>query len=546
MRKLHANGLATALAIAMVFGVTACSSDDDDAAPAADTGSASGETTETTEAPPAGEGAAVSGCSEGVEYDPDATYTYAWSGDVSSFDPDRVTSDTSELYLPPIYDSLIYATPEGEFEGQLAESFELVDDGLTLELELIEGWTFHDGTPFDAEAVKANIDRSRTLDGGYNVPALSGVTEVEVVDDGTVRVITEEGAAPLIPIFARTSGMMMSPAVFDDPAQDLNPTGGSGAFRLVEYRQGDRAVYEAVEDYWDPTAQCVAGMVITALGDDSARLNAVITGTADATFLRPGMFEQAENAADVEVMRATGGGALFLINFNTELSELDDKRVRQALNYGIDREAVNQIFGGFCAPTSVVIPPASWAVTEAQVDHYTHDPERAAELLAEAGLTDGFSLRLGVINTDTYVQVAEVVQQNLAAIGVDVQIEPAPANRVRELFSVERSLPALVTVKLADPDPAIAVADHYLVGGFHNPGGLENPELTELSGAALKGSQEERAEVYHEIHDIALEEAFSMPVCSQETRQAIRDRVQGYAIGAPGAGTNWRGVSIEA
>lgn len=540
MRHIGRKGLATALALFALVGTTACSSDDDDAAPA----DPENESAETTAAPD-GDGAALTGCGDGVDYDPEATFTYAWSGDVSSFDPDRVTSDTSELYLPPIYDTLIYVTPDGEYQGQLAESFELVDDNMALELTLIDGWTFHDGTPFDAEAVKLNLDRHRTLDGGYNVPDLAGVTDVQVVDDSTVRIVTKDGAAGLVAVLARTAGMMMSPAVFDDPAQALMPTGGSGAFRLVEYRQGDRAIYEAVEDYWDPTNQCVAGLVITALGDDSARLNAVLTGTADATFLRPGMFEQAENAAGVEVLRSTSGGALFLIDFNTQLGELGDKKVRQALNYGIDRDAINQVFGGFCAPTSVVLPSNSWAVPEGAVDHYTHDPERAKELLADAGLADGFSLRLGSINTDTYVQVAEVVQQNLAEIGVDVQIEPAPANRVRELFAIERSLPALVTVKLADPDPSITVADHYLPGGFHNPGGLENPELTELATQGLRGTEEERTDVYHEIIDLAVEEAFSMPVCSQETRQATRDRVQGYAIPAPGSGTNWRGVSIE-
>lgn len=534
-------GRGLAVVLALLVGAAACSSDDDDAAPA---GEPSAETAESTAAPE-GDTAVVTGCGEGVDYDPEATFTYAWSGDVSSFDPDRVTSDTSELYLPPIYDTLIYASPDGEYVGQLAESYELVESDLVLELKLIEGWTFHDGTPFDAEAVKLNLDRHRSLEGGYNVAALSEVTEVQVVDESTVRVVTEQGAAALIPILARTSGMMMSPAVFDDPGQDLKPTGGSGAFRLVEYRQGDRAVYEAVEDYWDPTNQCVAGIVITALGDDSARLNAVITGTADATFLRPGMFEQAENASGVEVLRATGGGALFLINFNTKLSELGDARVRRALNLGIDREGINQIFGGFCEPSSVVLPTNSWAVPEGAVEHYAHDPEQAKELLADAGLADGFSLRLGAINTDTYVQVAEVVQQNLAEIGVDVQIEPQPANRVRELFSVERSLPAVVTVKLADPDPSITVANHFLPDGFYNPGGLENPEVTELAAEGLKGSQDERSDVYHQIVELVLEDAFSMPVCSQETRQAARDHVQGYAIPAPGAGTNWRGVSIE-
>lgn len=530
-----------AVVLALLVGAAACSSDDDEAAPAEEPAA---ETTVSTEAPE-GDGAAVGGCGEGVEYDPDATFTYAWSGDVSSFDPDRVTSDTSELYLPPIYDTLIYAAPDGEYVGQLAESYELVEGDLVLELKLIDGWAFHDGTPFDAEAVKLNLDRHRSFEGGYNVAALSEVTDVQVVDESTVRIVTEKGAAALIPILARTSGMMMSPAVFDDPGQDLKPTGGSGAFRLVEYRQGDRAVYEKVEDYWDPTNQCVAGIVITALGDDSARLNAVITGTADATFLRPGMFEQAENASGVEVLRATGGGALFLINFNTKLSELGDARVRRALNLGIDREGINQIFGGFCEPSSVVLPTNSWAVPDGAVEHYAHDPEQAKELLADAGLADGFSLRLGAINTDTYVQVAEVVQQNLAEIGVDVQIEPQPANRVRELFSVERSLPAVVTVKLADPDPSITVANHFLPDGFYNPGGLENPEITDLAAEGLKGSQDERAEFYHQIVELVLEDAFSMPVCSQETRQAARDHVQGYAIPAPGAGTNWRGVSIE-
>jgi len=474
----------------------------------------------------------------------DASFTFVYSVDTTGWEPNRITTNNSFIYLAPIYDTLIHINEEAVPEPLLAESWELVEDNL-LELTLIEDWQFHDGAPFNAEAVKANLDYHRSLDGGFNVDRLSSITNVEAVDERTVRIETEGSASPLIGILGSVGGMMMSPDVLDDPEQSITPTGGSGAYRLVNYVPGSRADYERVDGYWDPDSARVKDFTFLISNDDNARLNFVITGEANSTFLRAAMVEPASDAGLQIIERPSLSS--YNINLNTERSEFGNVQVRQALNYAIDREAIgNGLLNGLCQPGAAVFPTWYWAGTD-KVDAttYARDLDRSRELLAEAGLADGFEFDLHVVNIAIYQQIAEVVQSNWAEIGVTVNIIPEDIAALADGFSISKTSDAQLSEQKGEADPSMTTAVFYLPTGLNNPGGFSNPDIERLHYEAMAGATpEERDDAYEQLIVLAAEQsAPNLTICTVTTPFTADNTVQDLPV--PADGSRWfRGVSI--
>lgn len=480
------------------------------------------------------------------EIDEGMTVTWMYSVDNTSFDPDKITTNNSQMYLYPVYDSLTHVDELGSPQPMLAESWGLIDGGKALELDLINDWSYHDGTPFDAESVKANLERSKTLPQSYNAEALESITDIEVIDEDSIRLVTEDGSAgALVSILGGSAGMMMSPAVFDKPGEDIAPTGGSGAFRMTQYAPGSSVEYTAVEDYWDPAALNMGKFVVTISGDDNARLNSVISGAADMTFLRASMYEPAKQAGLV-VCEAPSLSS-YNLTLNTDRSEFGSKEVRQAINHAIDRTAISAVTDGFCDPAVQLFPTFYYAANpDISPERYAYDPEKARELLAEAGLADGFSFDLEVINLTLYQQIAEVIQANLAEVGIEMSITPVEIAKLAEDFNVNKTADASLSEQKAEADPSILTASYYLADGFNNPGGYTTEEITRLHQEAMKGATpEERAPAYAELFDAVVEEAYpNVTLCHLTTPFVMNDQTKGVEVYAD-ASRQFRGVGKE-
>lgn len=471
-------------------------------------------------------------------------FSWMYSVDNTSFDPDGITTNNSLMYLFPVYDSLVHVNEKGEPEPMLAESWEVSEDGTELTMTLIEDWQYHDGTPFDAETVVANIERSQKP-GSFNVNPLEIVTDVEAVDDRTVRFTTEGGAGALVGVLGGAAGMMMSPEVFDDPSQDVKPTGGSGAFTMERYVSGSRVEYTAVEDYWEPEALNVSGMTFKISGDDNARLNAVSTGAADSTFLRASMYKPAKEAGLVVCEQPSLSA--YTMNLNTERSEFGSPEVRTALNHAIDRKAISAVTDGFLEPGVQMFPEWYYAASEeVGPDTYEYDPERARDLLAEAGLSDGFSFALEVVNLDLYQQIAEVIQANLAEVGIKMSITPVEIDALGEHFSVNKDVDAILFEQKAEADPSILTAAYYRPDGFNNPGGWGTAEISALEQQAKEGSTaEERSPLYADFFAAVHDEVPPHVVLGHLTTPFVmNDQAKGVEIYADGA-RQFRGVGME-
>src|SRR5690606_21746166 len=180
------------------------------------------------------------------------------------------------------YDRLVHITPDVQPIPGLATDWEFAEDGSYLEMNLRKGVTFHDGEPFNAQAVRANIERAKTVENSAVASELEVVESVKVIDPATVRFMLTGAAASLPLTLSDRAGVMISPKAFDDPDLDQQPV-GAGMFKVTDYKPNDHITYERYEKYWDPDAVRVAKNEQLIQPNSVARLYANRTGQVDCT-----------------------------------------------------------------------------------------------------------------------------------------------------------------------------------------------------------------------------------------------------------------------
>ena len=391
------------LALALMSGLllVACSGGDGSTTPTT-APEPTGTTSETETEAPLSDATIVVGANEIENWDPAATANAPIAG----------------RWMDPVYDPLVQLEQDGTYSPALALSWEFVDDGSALQMTLREGVSFHDGTAFDAEAVKANIERN--LAGDSVATQMGGITGATVVDEYTVNIDLEPGTGVTVLYgLSQTAGRMVSPAAFDQAA--TSPV-GTGPFTFVSF-ETTRATFERNPDWWgEPPAYKT--LVVQALGAGTTEwINAILAGDIDVGRLpAPSESElsQVQSAGDVVVETAPVGGFFDYVGFNRTRPPFDDPRVREAVLHAIDYEGVSAALGH--APTNQFAPPTAAYRADGVEDLYTYDVDRALELLEEAGYPDGFSVEMVTTTFGTLTPLSQIVQEALSAIGIEVEI----------------------------------------------------------------------------------------------------------------------------
>jgi peptide/nickel transport system substrate-binding protein len=344
------------------------------------------------------------------------------------------------VYMSPIYDRLVELNGDGTISPMLATAWEQAADGLSTTFELRDDVTFHDGTPFDAAVVVANVEG--VLSGGEtvalrNLQANGKVTGAEVVDDYTVRMITSE-KSDLLPYWLALSmaaGAMINPNALADPQALTTTAAGSGPYMLKEILQ-DRIVYEKNPDYWDEEvlASSADTLEIISFGTDQARLNALQSGQIDVMSLSatvPDLDQIVEsngfNRNDTTLTaRALG------VTLNLSGPPFDNPRVRQALNMAIDREAMADVIGrDSCIPTlqpmGAGFPGHVDELDGAVADYY--DPDAARAILEEEGV---LPLTINGVGGDASIitTAGQILQAFWEEIGVTFNFQVVPVTQV--------------------------------------------------------------------------------------------------------------------
>lgn len=391
----------------------------------------------------------VSGCGKTAEKTTDKApapvapkekvLVWARGGDSVGLDPANVTDGESLYVTHQIFETLVkYKDENTEVQPGLAESWETSKDGKEWTFHLRKNVKFHDGTPFNAEAVKFNFERwmdkaNPNHKGGFEYwGAMFGgfpgaVSKVEVVDDSTVKVILNKPMAPFIFNMAMPPFAIGSPAAIAKYGEDFfkNPV-GTGPFKFVEWKKDDHATVVKNMDYWGEKAK-LDKIIFRVIPDNSARLMELQSGTIDImTGVNPDDVKGIQTNPDLQLFLRPSMNVGYLA-MNNDKPNLNNVKVRQAINYAINKQAlIDAFYAGLAKPAKNPMPPSLWGYND-KVQDYGYDPAKAKALLAEAGLSKGFKTKLWAmpVARDYMPQpkeIAQAIQKDLAAVGIEAEI----------------------------------------------------------------------------------------------------------------------------
>ncbi|WP_209017475.1 ABC transporter substrate-binding protein [Roseibium aggregatum] len=466
-----------------------------------------------------------------------------------SLDPHAVTAVNDFRILVNMYDGLVrYKDGTLEVEPSLAESWTISDDGKTYTFKLKEGVTFHDGSPFNAEAVKFNFDRMLDEKHPYHDTGpfplsffFSTVEDVTADDDLTVTFKLSAPYAPFLSNLAYPTGLIVSPAAVEKFGKDFgrNPS-GTGAYKFAEWDANAKTVVVKNDAYWDGAPELEA-IIYRPITDANTRIAEMLSGGLDVMVeVPPDSLQQFKSDSTFKVLEQAGPHVWFLI-LNAKEAPFDNKLARQAANYAINKQAlVENILQGTAEVAAGPTPPAfAWAYNEG-LEPYPYDPEKAKELLKEAGyngeevtfyVTEGGSGMLDPIAMGT------AIQADLQAVGMNVKIETYEWNTF--LGKVNPGLEgkagmAEMAWMTNDPDtlPFLALRTEAMPdkGGF-NSGYYSNAKVDELLEKAREVTdQDERAKLYKEMQEIVQEDAPWVFVANWKQNAVIKAAVEDFKL----------------
>lgn len=471
----------------------------------------------------------------------DGTISYGITLPAATLDPARVTTPQELIYLMPVYDRLVEVDPlTGKLEPMLATKWTVDEKGGAgfVDFTLRSDLTFPDGTPLDASAVVANIKRSKAAEGSGVAADLSQVTGAKALDDLTVRISTKGPAAWLPGIMGGRAGMMISPSALDSPNLPTKPA-GIGMWTLHRM-DATEVSYTATKGYWDAQEQKSKRLEIRYLSDDNARFNALRTGELDTSFIRASQVDEAKDAGlETQVVKSSSA---FAFHLNTSRSGLDDPRVRQALQYAVDRSAISDlVFDGYCDPNEQLFGVST--PQHSSTELYPHDPKRARKLLTEAG-AQSLKLVIGTVDIDQYRTMAEVVQSQLGEAGIKASVRVLPSGSLRDTFAVKQETDLSFAPSGTEMDPSQVYSTYFAPTAPYNPGGWKSPEVGELATDALGiADPDKRNKAYQEMGEAAAGQATSLAICSPRLIYANTAGVKGFKGARVAAFTEFRGVS---
>lgn len=448
-----------------------------------------------------------------------------YPADITNYDPIKSNSGSDQALLWPVYDTLVTFNQKLEPQPGLAKSWEFPDDK-TIVFHLQEDVKFHDGSTFDAEAVKFNIERA--ISDNSNVSELKNIDRVEVIDPLTVKFHLKKPDTSLILVLSDYGGMMVSPTSVKENGENYSqhPV-GAGPYKFVSRVPNGEIVLEAFEDYWGEGKPYLDKMTIKVMADENTRINALKSGEIDlAYYISAANLLSLESDPNIEVKKTLGMQRPQLY-INRNLAPFDNKAFRLAVQHGINREAiVTALNFGDGEPAYGDFPSGHWAHDENAKIEY--NPEKSKKLLQEAGLED-VSFTLLHFSTAYESRLAETIKSQLKEIGIEVNLQSMELTAAVSTFFAEKGTPALLASATGKPDPQMLTNSQYSENSFYNLGGgsLEIDSL--LSKAVSTSDLKERAEIYHEIgRQAILEEARVIPLFFPSAIDAMDPKLKGY------------------
>ncbi|GHV26465.1 glutathione ABC transporter substrate-binding protein GsiB [Clostridia bacterium] len=365
---------------------------------------------------------------------PDKDIVIAFNNDIQALDPHNA-SDTLALTVSNAqYEGLLQFNDEQQLIPQLATDWVIGDDNLTYTFHLRQGVKFHDGSDFNAAAFVANYERVQANPNLRQYRRTNTWDSVTTPDEYTVVIKLKAPHSSFLNQF--TQFKVISPAAIESLGTEglAKNSCGTGAFQLSERLEGDHTTLVPFAGYW-AAVPAIDSLTFLAVPEDGSRVAMLRTGEADYIYPMPPIQAAVVDGLDDIVVKTGTSNIMRYVTLNTNVPQLSDKLVRQALNYAIDKQAyIKTVFNGFASEVLSCYP--SSVSYYAPQTPYDIDLEKAKALLAEAGYPDGFEITMWGDNTTVEELGMQFVQQQLAQIGVKLDVQAMDPNIQSDLRNV--------------------------------------------------------------------------------------------------------------
>ncbi|HKI21423.1 MAG TPA: ABC transporter substrate-binding protein [Isosphaeraceae bacterium] len=482
---------------------------------------------------------------------PGGTLICGWEAEPGAFDNDLDRGAVTRTLLHNIYDRLVdrdmTVKSNQPLVGNLATSWEISSDARIYTFKLRQGVRFHDGTPFDAEAVKFNIDRDSDPSHKYYNQAGAGslklgygdLASVTVVDKYTIRIVHKDPFADFLPALAFGTYSIASPTAIQKygNAEYPNHPVGTGPFKYVDREKGVKVTFERNPDYW-AGAPALDGFIVRPLPEAVTRVTALQTGEVD--------WINAVNPDSIDSVKADPNLVFAFAQLPNTWGYIPNHKyppttklaLRRAMSWAIDRETLaRDVMKGLAVPAKGT-HAAGTPGYDPDITGYGYDPRKAKQLLADAGFPNGLPLEIwipaGGAGSPFGIQMNEFIQQNFKDVGIDAKFDQQEfqtfqnnmangvqqgVNAIQVGFSVDEfvNLQRMFRTDLQPPN------------GNTNPGWYSNAAVDTLLRKALQTTNDDqRKRLYYQVEQAVVDDAAWIFVVNQKAARAWNKRVKGF------------------
>ncbi len=475
-----------------------------------------------------------------------------------TLDPYNTNTTITTAVTKSFYEGLFQFDKDLKVKNVLAESYEVSKDGLVYTFKLRSGVKFHDGTDFNAAAVKTNLDRVMNPENRLlRATQFNRIEKVEAVNPLTLRITLKQPFGPFINSLAHASAAIISPAALQKWGNKdiaFHPV-GTGPFEFVEWKQTDSIVGKKFAGYWKKGYPKIDQVTWKPVLENNTRASMLQTGEADFAYTLP--YEQAALLKKVDKIEVVSSPSIIVrfLAMNVLQKPYDNPKVRQAIAYAINKEALAKVaFGGFAQPAAGFVPAA--LKHGIKMEPIPYNVQKARELLKEAGYPNGFESTLwSAYNNTTSQKVIQFVQQQLQQVGIKLQVQALEVGQRAEWVD-------------SWADPKTAKVRLYYTGWSSSTGEADwalrplfsteawAPKLNNMSfysndvvdggiaKALVSTDDNEQAALYKSVQEQLMKDLPRIPLVTEENLSAHSKRLSGVYV-MPDASINIDEITLK-
>lgn len=474
---------------------------------------------------------ASASAASGTSSNDSTTLTLAINADILTTDPQALNNGTTTSVLYNVFSNLVKYDDAGEIVMDLAESYELLEDQVTWEFKIREDAVFHDGTPVTAEDVAWSLTRVMTDESSSDYMNFSPLAEAVAVDDYTVHVVSDDPYPIMLQLLCKGGAAVLPKAYFEENGEEAwlaNPI-GSGPYQLTEYVKDDHVTLVPFADYYGEQNPDWEEVIFRVVPESSTRVGELIAGNVDAVnMVIPTEWERVNGNEGTAVVNGPST-RVYQLALKTDKGPTADLRVRQAIDLAIDDQTiVDTILQGAGTPMLTRVPSGVNGCNEDLVGKYNYDPERAKELLAEAGYPDGFSMKIEA-PTGRYTMDAEISQAivaMLSQVGITVDLQLLESSAYSNVFSAHSAEDGFMTCfGLGFFDASYGMIGYFGVNTSGESNWNNQEYIDMYHEAEFNMNEEERTQLFQEMQQMVADEVPYAIICQIDNSYGVKDSI---------------------